>query len=74
MSFRASFCTARWATSNHIWIQRNNRVHKREITTEEQLVKAISRDVKARMETVKISDSIPHRILCNNWRIQFGTS
>jgi hypothetical protein len=46
-SFRASICKV---AVYHVWIQRNNRNFDEEIKTKEQIVKAIRRDVKARME------------------------
>jgi hypothetical protein len=68
----ASICQVAWcAIVYHIWIQRNNRIHAGEVKTEEQIVKAIKRDVKARMEASHISNStILHKTICYNWRIQ----
>ncbi len=68
----ASICQVAWcAIVYHIWIQRNNRIHAGEVKTEEQIVKAIKREVKARMEASHISNStILHKTICYNWRIQ----
>jgi hypothetical protein len=41
----------------HVWLQRNNRIFDAEIKTEEQIVKAIRMDVKARMEGSKINST-----------------
>ena len=47
-SFRASICkVAWWAMVYHVWLQRNNRIFYGEIKTEEEIVKAIIRDVKS---------------------------
>jgi hypothetical protein len=39
-----------WAKVYHVWLQKNNRIFYGEIRTEEQIVEAIRRDVKAMME------------------------
>jgi hypothetical protein len=50
-TFRASICkVAWWATVYHVWLQRNNKIFYGESKTEEQIVKAIRMDVKARMK------------------------
>jgi hypothetical protein len=35
---------------HHVWLPRNNRIFFEEIKTDEQIVEAIRRDVKAMME------------------------
>ena len=57
----------------NIWIQRNNRVHNGVIKTEEQLVRDICKDVKARMATKRpICNSILNRMLYNNWELSWS--
>lgn len=68
--FRVTLCKiAWWATLYHIWLQRNARLHDGEVKIEEQIIKVIRKDVKARMEAVKAPDSILHITLCSNWKI-----
>ena len=57
----------------HLWQQRNARLHAGEMKSEENIIKAIRRDVKAKMEPVKSPASILHQTLCNNWNILLCT-
>jgi hypothetical protein len=69
-SFRVTLCKITWwATVYHLWLQRNARLHAGEVKFEEQIIKAIRRDVKAKMEAIKALASILHNTLCNNWHI-----
>jgi hypothetical protein len=62
--FSVTLCKiAWWATLYHIWLQRNARLHDGEVKTEEQIIKVIRKDVKARMEAVIAPDSFLHRTL-----------
>ena len=73
-SFRVTLCKiAWWATMYHLWQQRNARLHAGEMKSEENIIKAIRRDVKAKMEPVKSPASILHQTLCNNWNILLCT-
>jgi hypothetical protein len=73
-SFRVTLCKiAWWATLYHLWQQRNARLHAGEMKSEENIIKAIRRDVKAKMEPVKSPTSILHQTLCNNWNILLCT-
>ena len=67
-SFRVVLCkVAWWVIVYQIWIQRNSRTHKGEVKLEEQIIKAIRRDVKAKMDSVKAPTSILDSTLFNNW-------
>ena len=48
-------------------VQRNSRTHKGEVKSEEQIIKAIRRDVNAKMDYVKAPTSILDSTLFNNW-------
>lgn len=69
--YRASLWkVAWWATVYHLWIQRNCRIHGREVKTEEQIVKSITRDVEAKVEAKSnLDNSIFNKVLCINWGI-----
>ena len=55
---------------HHIWLQRNAIIHGGHVKTEEQIIKLIRKDVKARSENVfSYCDSILNRVLCCNWGI-----
>ena len=41
--------------------------------SEENIIKAIRRDVTAKMEAIKAPASILHQTLCNNWNILLCT-
>jgi hypothetical protein len=70
-SFRASLCkVAWWATVYHLWLQRNSRIHGGVIKTEEQIVRDIQKDVKARLDSVIVKTSVLNRTLCNNWKLK----
>ena len=67
-SFRVVFCkVAWWVIVYQIWIQGNSRTHKGKVKSEEQIIKAIRRDVKAKMDSVKAPTSILDSTLFNNW-------
>ena len=57
-----------------LWLQRNTRLHAEEVKSEEQIIKAIRRDAKAKMEAFKAPASIFHKTLCNNWHILLSTT
>jgi hypothetical protein len=70
-SFQASLCkVAWWATVYHLRLQRNSRIHGGVIKTEEQIVRDIQKDVKARLDSVIVKTSILNRTLCNNWKLK----
>ena len=74
-SFRVTLCKiAWWATVYHLWLQRNARLHAGEVKSDEQIIKAIRRDVKAKMEAIKAPVAILHNALCNNWHILLCTA
>ena len=59
-----------WAAVYHIWLQHNAIIHGGHIKTEEQIIKLIRKDVKARSENMlSYCDSILNRVLCCNWGI-----
>jgi hypothetical protein len=58
-----------WATVYHLWLQRNSRIHGGVIKTEEQIVRDIQKDVKARLDSVIVKTSVLNRTLCNNWKL-----
>ena len=67
--FRTSLSKlAWWAMVYHLWLQRNARVHGGKIKTEEQIMQDICRDVKARLDSFRVNNSILNRMLCNNWK------
>ena len=73
-SFRVTLCKiAWWATVYHLWQQRNARLHAGEMKLEENIIKAIRRDFRAKMEAVKAPASILHQTLCSNWNILLYT-
>jgi hypothetical protein len=62
-SFRASLCkVAWWATIYHIWIQ----IHGGVINSEDQIIKDIHRDVKGKLDSIAVNNSILDRIFCTN--------
>jgi hypothetical protein len=61
---------ALWAVAYHIWLQRNAIVHLGQVKTEEQIIKSIRKDVKARIENKNsYCNSILNCVLCCNWGI-----
>jgi hypothetical protein len=64
---------APWAVVYHIWVQRNAIVHLGQVKTEEQIIKSIRKDVKARIENKNSNcNSILNRVLCCNWGINIS--